>query len=266
MKERVITAIIFGAVLLPLVFIGGWPLMLLAYFFATVGLYELLRMKGFNLFSLPGLISTFILWMIMIPTEFYFAWLIRAGVGKTDILVLGVLLLLTYTVLTKNRVTYDDIAFMLISTIYIGFGFHYFLETRAMENGLIWIFFSLFIIWASDSGAYFFGKAFGKRKLWPDISPNKTIEGSIGGVISSVVVACLFLIFTDISEPAFLIILMTCLLAIFGQVGDLAESAFKRHYGVKDSGRILPGHGGILDRFDSLLFVWPFMYIILSIM
>lgn len=109
-------------------------------FFATVGLYELLRMKGFNLFSLPGLISTFILWMIMIPTEFYFAWLIRAGVGKTDILVLGVLLLLTYTVLTKNRVTYDDIAFMLISTIYIGFGFHYFLETRAMENGLIWIF------------------------------------------------------------------------------------------------------------------------------
>ena len=93
---------------------------------------------------------------------------------KVEITLLAVLLFLSYTVVTKNRFTFDDVAFSLMSILYVGMGFYYFMETR--EAGLVYIFYSLFIIWATDSGAYFIGRALGKRKLWPEISPNKTVR------------------------------------------------------------------------------------------
>lgn len=236
--------------------------MLLAYFLGTVALYELLRMKKMNIFSIPGILSLLILWLLIMPVEQYENIFSSLEMDKTDILLVGVLLLLTYSVVSKNRFTYDDIAFMLLSIIYIGLGFHYFYETRDAENGLTLIFYSLFIIWATDSGAYFVGKSLGKRKLWPEISPNKTVEGSIGGVVCAIVVAILFGLLTDLGESILQITLITIVLSVFGQIGDLAESAFKRHYGVKDSGKLLPGHGGVLDRFDSLLFVWPLLHLL----
>jgi phosphatidate cytidylyltransferase len=116
------------------------------------------------------------------------------------------------------------------------------------------------MIWATDSGAYFIGKATGKRKLWPEISPNKTVEGSIGGVASALIIAVLFVLLTDINASVISLMAITVVLSIFGQIGDLVQSAFKRHFNVKDSGNILPGHGGILDRFDSLLFVLPLLH------
>jgi phosphatidate cytidylyltransferase len=115
-------------------------------------------------------------------------------------------------------------------------------------------------MWATDSGAYFIGKAIGKRKLWPEISPNKTVEGSIGGVVCALVVAILFVLFSNIHATIVSLMAITVVLSVFGQIGDLVESALKRHFNVKDSGTILPGHGGILDRFDSLLFVWPLLH------
>ena len=110
-----------------------------------------------------------------------------------------VLLFLTYTVLTKNKFTFDDVAFSLLSILYVGMGFYYFMETR--DAGLVYIFYSLFIIWATDSGAYFTGRAIGNRKLWPEISPNKTIEGFFGGIISAVIVSILFDVFTEMDVP-----------------------------------------------------------------
>lgn len=115
------------------------------------------------------------------------------------------------------------------------------------------------MIWATDSGAYFIGKATGKRKLWPEISPNKTVEGSLGGVVCALIVAILFGLFADMNATVLTLMAITVILSIFGQLGDLVQSAFKRHFNVKDSGNILPGHGGILDRFDSLLFVLPLL-------
>ena len=92
-----------------------------------------------------------------------------------------------------------------------------------------------------------------------DISPNKTVEGFVGGIISGLVVAIIFAVFTDIQIPLVKLMTITFVLSIFGQMGDLAESALKRHYGVKDSGNLFPGHGGILDRCDSWLFVLPLL-------
>lgn len=257
MKERIITAIIFGAILIPLTIIGGIPFVLLAYLFASIAVYELLKMRKLEIFSFPGIISILLLWSILLPAKYYHLFEL-VKLNKAEVLTIAVLLLLTYTVVTKNRFTFDEAAFSIISILYVGIGFYYFIETR--EAGLVYIFYSLFIIWATDSGAYFFGRAMGKRKLWPDISPNKTVEGSIGGVISAVIVSIFFILFTEIEVSAIWFIVVTIFLSLFGQIGDLVESALKRHYHIKDSGNILPGHGGILDRFDSLLFVWPLIH------
>lgn len=120
----------------------------------------------------------------------------------------------------------------------------------------------MFTIWATDTGAYFTGNAFGKRKLWPKISPNKTVAGAIGGIISAIVVAIVFQLVYPFTMPIYLLVGVALIISVFGQIGDLVASAYKRHYNVKDSGNILPGHGGILDRFDSLLFVLPILYIV----
>lgn len=258
MKQRIITAIIAAGIFLPIVIIGGLPIILLTYLLASIALYELLKMRNLKLLSIPGLISLAVLWVFLLPSQFMDI-LADLNAAKVEIALMAVLLFLTYTVATKNKFTFDDVAFSLMATLYIGMGFYYFIETRE-AGGLVYIFYSLFIIWATDSGAYFIGRAFGKRKLWPEISPNKTIEGSIGGILSAVLVAILFVLFSDIDASMMKLIFVTVLLSVFGQVGDLVESALKRHYAVKDSGRILPGHGGILDRFDSLLFVWPLIH------
>ncbi|MDF1506555.1 phosphatidate cytidylyltransferase [Robertmurraya sp. DFI.2.37] len=258
MKQRIITAIIAAAIFLPIVIIGGVPLIFLAYLLASIALYELLKMRKLKLFSVPGLIALIVLWIFLLPNQLQDI-LIALKYSKVEVALLAILLFLTYTVATKNKFTFDDVAFSIMSIIYIGMGFLYFIEIRE-TGGLIYIFYSLFIIWATDSGAYFIGRAFGKRKLWPEISPNKTVEGFFGGIFCAVVVSILFVIFSDIDASFLKLGIITIFLSIFGQVGDLVESALKRHYHVKDSGRLLPGHGGILDRFDSLLFVWPLLY------
>ncbi|MGG3561786.1 phosphatidate cytidylyltransferase [Neobacillus rhizosphaerae] len=255
MKQRIITGVIAAALFLPIVYYGGFPLVLLTYFLATIGLYELLKMKNLSIFSVHGFLSVLFLWVLLFP-EKYSELIQTFYYSKTEIGIALILLLLTYTVITKNRFTFEDVSFSILSALYVGIGFYFFFETR-QEGGLVFILYSLFMIWATDSGAYFIGKSLGKRKLWPEISPNKTVEGSIGGVLCAVIVAVLFVLFTDIHAS---LIGITVALSVFGQIGDLVESAFKRHFNVKDSGNILPGHGGILDRFDSLLFVWPLLH------
>ncbi len=257
MKQRIITGVVAAALFLPIVFYGGLPFVLLTYFLATVGLYELLKMKKLSIFSVHGLLTLLFLWVILYPEQysdivntFYYT--------KTELGIAFILLLLAYTVITKNRFTFEDVGFSILSAIYVGIGFYFFIETR--DAGLVYIFYSLFMIWATDSGAYFVGKATGKRKLWPEISPNKTVEGSLGGVVCALIVAVLFSLLTEINANLLSLLAITAVLSIFGQIGDLVQSAFKRHFGVKDAGNILPGHGGILDRFDSLLFVLPLLH------
>lgn len=260
MKQRIITAIIALALFIPIVVYGGVPLMIATYVIASVGIYELLRMRKIKLISVPGVVSIILLWFFLLPTK-YQGFLAGLGFSKTEFALMAALLLLTYTVVVKNKFTFDDVAFSLFSVLYIGLGFFYLMETR--ELGLTFIFYCLFIVFATDTGAYFIGRAFGKNKLWPDISPNKTVEGALGGIASALGIALLFFIFADIHLSLFKLIFITILLSSFGQMGDLVESALKRHYDVKDSGNILPGHGGVLDRFDSLLFVLPLLNFLL---
>ncbi|MBM7586865.1 phosphatidate cytidylyltransferase [Bacillus pakistanensis] len=265
MKQRIITAIVAAAVFLPIVLYGNMPFIILTYLLATIALFETLKMRNQTILSIPGMISIALLWIFLLPSQ-YNKVLEDMGLSKIELALLAVLLFLTYTVVTKNRFTFDDVAFSTLATLYVGIGFYYFIETRNHDQGLAFVFYALFIIWTTDSGAYFIGRAMGKKKLWPDISPNKTIEGALGGVVCALIVAVIFIFFVDlggISIPKLLIV--TAILSAFGQIGDLVESALKRHYAVKDSGQLLPGHGGILDRFDSLLFVLPLLHFLVFV-
>ncbi|ARJ51704.1 phosphatidate cytidylyltransferase [Staphylococcus lutrae] len=257
MKVRTITTIVALIVFLPILLIGGATWMYFTFLLALIALKELLNMNRIQFLSIPGLISALALMIIMLPQGFG-DWV--AILQQKSLIALS-FIILSYTVMSKNRFSFMDSAFCLMSVAYVGIGFMYFYETR--EAGLHFILFGLLIVWLTDTGAYIFGRLFGKHKLWPVISPNKTIEGFIGGLICSLIVPLVFMMFIDFDYSMGWLLLITLILSVFGQLGDLVESGFKRHFGVKDSGRLLPGHGGILDRFDSFMFVLPLMNIFL---
>ncbi len=130
---------------------------------------------------------------------------------------------------------------------------------KDLPHGGRWIIFTLTIVWLNDTGAYFVGKSMGRHKFAPVVSPNKTWEGAIGGTVAS----CLAGVGATFYVPGLTIpvaLILSAFVGTFGQLGDLAESLLKRSFGVKDSGNLLPGHGGILDRIDALLFAFPIMF------
>ncbi|MDM5316495.1 phosphatidate cytidylyltransferase [Fictibacillus sp. b24] len=258
MKQRIITGVIAAVLFIGITLYGSWPFSLLILLLTGIGMYELLRMKGMA-FSFIGGIGLLLAVLIALPQQ----WMENLEpFTKTDAIILAVLLLLVVTVIQKNKTDYNHISFVLFSSIYVGFGFFYLEETRILENGVQILFLILFMIWATDSGAYFVGKSMGKRKLWPVISPNKTIEGAVGGIFFSLLVGVISYAVHFVEMSLLHILVISVIVGIFGQIGDLAESAFKRIYDVKDSGTLLPGHGGILDRLDSALFVFPLLHVL----
>ncbi|MCO0596853.1 phosphatidate cytidylyltransferase [Peribacillus butanolivorans] len=262
MKQRIITAVVAAAIFIPIVILGGIPFLLMVYLLASIGLYELMKMKNMRVLSFEAILSHILLWVLLLPNE-NTAFLANINYDKVQIFLMGVLLLLLYTVVSKNRFTFDDAGFLVITILYLGMGFYYLFETRdSLGLGVIYILLALFTIWATDSGAYFIGKSLGKRKLWPEISPNKTVEGFFGGIFSALIVGVLFYVFSSLDYTLLQLLLISLIIAIFGQLGDLVQSAYKRHYGVKDSGKLLPGHGGILDRLDSLIFILPILHLL----
>lgn len=144
--------------------------------------------------------------------------------------------------------------------IYIPCLLGYLVLLRSSTHGVNWILLIMFIVMSGDSAAYFIGCRFGKRKLYPEVSPNKSIEGAIGGLAGSLMGAMLakLIFFAGISSGD--AILAALLIGTLGQIGDLFESLLKRSCGVKDSGTIFPGHGGVLDRLDSIIFAAPAAY------
>ena len=258
MKQRVITALIALLILVPIIIYGSWPFLIFAYLLATIGLYELMRMYANDKGILYTLVSVPFLWMIMLP--FANGTIGNNSFDSYSVVVMLLVLLLIISVISKNRFTFDQASFILFATVYIGTAFYFLLVTRMA--GLNYFLFILFVVWATDSGAYFIGKYLGKRKLWPAISPNKTIGGAVGGTITALVVGVVFHLIYPFDFTIAYILFITIVISIVGQLGDLVASAIKRHYDIKDFGKLFPGHGGVLDRVDSLLFVFIVLHLL----
>jgi phosphatidate cytidylyltransferase len=159
---------------------------------------------------------------------------------------------------------FRDWAWTIVGALYVGWMLSYWLNLRGLEDGRNWVCLAMLTTFANDTGAYFIGRARGKHKLAPAVSPAKTWEGAIGGLVSAILAAMVVAVILSLISPFTIkywqIILLGFLVSLFAQLGDLVESLLKRNMGVKESGNLLPGHGGILDRFDSLMFVGAVIY------
>ena len=249
MKTRIISGIIGLIILFIVVFLGGQVLNVATLIISLIGLYEYHRAVS----NINGL-----------KTISYMNYLFAIGlfilVATKNSDLLGFLIFiyiipLLCILLFDKRVGINDIAVTVLGAFYIPFLiFHI---TLLSQNIYIWLIF--ITSWGTDTFAYFVGIKFGKRKLCPNLSPNKSIEGSIGGVLGSL---CLSMIFTYYFKPENIlaIAILSILSSIMAQIGDLTASRIKRLANIKDFGKIMPGHGGILDRFDSILFTCPIVY------
>ncbi|GKQ42607.1 phosphatidate cytidylyltransferase [Companilactobacillus sp. RD055328] len=266
MKQRIITAVVALAIFIPILIMGGIWIDVAATALACIGISEVYIMRKRIIVSPDFFLTLIGVIAIAVPKSFYNGWL-PESITQINIFYSITILLLLWTVISKNKFSFEDAGVSAISMIYIGTGFHYLAAIRNtgstyVENGFYLLMFALLIVWITDSGAYFMGKAFGKHKLNPYISPNKTWEGSIGGTVIAVVVASIYAYFLLPEYNIYFIVIVAIICSIAGQLGDLLESAYKRFYKVKDSGKILPGHGGILDRFDSMLIVLPLIHLL----
>jgi phosphatidate cytidylyltransferase len=248
----ILAAIIFGII----IFAAPIVLALLIALIAAGGIWEYNNIvfgKGYLKEKIEGTVFA-----VAIPLVIYF--------GETQ-LVLGILafcVLATFILFLSSikEATFDviTVAKVVFGMMYIPFLVSHFILLRSLDKGVLWVFFALVLAFAGDITALYVGKYFGKHKLMPIISPGKTVEGTIGLVLGSIV-ACL--IYSYFSFPGISLVkigILACVGSIIGQLGDLSESAIKRNYGLKDASSLLPGHGGLMDRLDCLLFIAPFVY------
>ena len=184
-----------------------------------------------------------------------------AKVVSPFVVLLLLILSLLFMATSKNlSSTISNIGITFFGIFYVGFLLSHVSLIRNMEDGRLWALFLMVTVWAGDIFALFSGSLFGKHKLYPKISPNKTYEGLAGAIVGSIIVA---LAFTLLFTPGFAkgpCILLAFGMGILGQIGDFTESMLKRSAQVKDSGSLIPGHGGMLDRLDSFLFSAPFLH------
>ena len=182
--------------------------------------------------------------------------------GIVAVLTIGVLGLILFLMVnyTPTKLKFPPRLILPIGVLVVGIGLGHFLLIRNLPEGDLFVFFVLLVTWTADTAAYYTGVNLGRRPLAPQLSPKKTVEGFVGGLLCAMLVAGLshfwFFPFLTLVECVIMGVLLACL----GLLGDLAESFFKRSSGVKDSGTLIPGHGGVLDRVDSLLFAAPSFY------
>ncbi len=181
--------------------------------------------------------------------------------------IITMLMLFFHVIVTNGKITFEDISYTLFSLIYI-IGLIIFIPLIYwLENGNILIWYVFISAWGTDTFAYIIGKHFGKHKF-SKISPNKTIEGCIAGTLGSIIMIMIYTIFLNLKcglELNYTIIaIMAFVLSIIGQIGDFAASVIKRHFEVKDFSNLFPGHGGMIDRIDSVIFIAPFAYFFIT--
>jgi len=273
---RVLFAVVAAPIVVAAIYMGDAALATLLGIAAAIGSWELYRMAAHS--GVRPLAPVGIVLAAAVPLLVH-AHFLRVFVVPLSGMALLVLLVLTISIWTRG-VTGHPLAATAITVfgvLYVGgmlsfaYGLRYHRFILNPLGGTALVMLPLLLTWSSDIGAYFAGRAFGKRKLIPAVSPGKTVAGAFGGLALSMAVSLLLarLVLPEIARLGMTVagaLVFGALISVGAQVGDLAESLIKREAGVKDSSRLLPGHGGVLDRIDSLLFTLPLGYLLIELL
>lgn len=276
MVKRIVVGVIAALIAIGIIVLRNTPVLPVALaFLSCVATYEIEKCVQLKNKAVMGVSLVF---SALVPVYYtYASALAECGITLpvTSIVVIYVLALFVLMLTNYKNTKFEDIAAVLVASIFVPWAF----STLAMlcmidkqfpehfdgHHGVFYILFALFCALISDTFAYFTGKFFGKHKL-TEISPKKTVEGAVGGVVGAVV-SCIILFaifdncFFTVHTVTYLeVILMSLVLAVIGICGDLSASVIKRNFGVKDFGNLFPGHGGVMDRCDSILFVSTALY------
>lgn len=264
-----LTRLISGILLLAFTFItmffGGQLLLVTLFMISLLGLYELYKVMKFESTPLAyvGYVAAFI-WYINIDTKQ--SPLFNINVPELMVLSIAVVALLLVFVMNYTRYSANQLFSAIFGIFYIPVMISFIFKTRETIAFGQWLAWMVYVSsWGSDTCAYAIGRLFGKHKLSPVISPNKSIEGSIGGVLGSALIGIIFgLVMTNYTGKSENLIIIFAVIggmgSIISQIGDLAASGIKRNYDIKDYGNLIPGHGGILDRYDSIIITAPIVY------
>lgn len=272
MKTRIITAILAIVVILVpcLVFLHSFVLPLILGIFSAIAVYEIINATGGKN---KVLLALSCITAAAIPFAFHFNF-------EIPFMPVAIIYTLAYLIIMvpMHKVTkFNDVITALFATVAVPCSLSIFVLLRdtyisqpgmfSKSTGVFLILLAMFCAWMTDTFAYFTGKFLGKHKLCPNVSPNKTIEGAVGGVIGNMIACTIMFIifdkffFTVHTLALWQIIIISAVLSVISMFGDLSASLIKRNHGIKDFGNIFPGHGGVMDRIDSCLFVLPALYL-----
>ena len=266
MKVRIISATVAIALLAVVVYLGSQAIGAAVFIIALIGIYEFYRALekgGYKPVYSAGFFACLPLLYIafsgMLPdTEEVVSLLNALAIGLFALMVFLFCLL----IFSNGKFTVADISVTLLGIIYVVFLFSFLPLTRNLWNGYLYIWLIFIGAWATDTFAYFIGISIGRTKILPRVSPNKSLEGCIGGVLGSILAMLVFglYFFNVLNVPLYHFAILGVLCGVISQIGDWAASAVKRAMSIKDYGKIMPGHGGVLDRLDSVMFVAPVVY------
>lgn len=267
-KSSFVTRLISGIVLVLLAVVivptGGDCLLALTYLISMIGLFELYRVFGIEKKSL-GIVG------YLTNTVYYLLILLDLPNAYVMMMILSLMALMTFYVLTYPAYKISDIAVAFMCVVYAGMMLSFLYLTRMQKDGIYVVWLIFISSWGTDTSAYCTGILFGRHKMTPILSPKKTVEGAVGGVLGAGLLGGLYAgivsrHFSDFSTSVLICVLSSMVGALISMVGDLTASGIKRDYGIKDYGKVIPGHGGIMDRFDSMIFTAPAVYFALLLL
>ncbi|MFC1992916.1 phosphatidate cytidylyltransferase [Chloroflexota bacterium] len=261
LKKRIITTL-WG---IPLIFSAAW--FGVPWFTILVAVWGLLAaLEFYNMVAaskITPLTYFGLIWTLLFILSPHFDYDFLVPLLLTSAVVLPLIWLLLRP---QKEEAFTRWAWTVAGILYVGWLLSFMVALRGLEGGRDWIFLALFATFGSDIAAFFTGRALGRHHLAPNISPGKTWEGTIGGVIGAIIVSLTLLILLDLPLNYGQAILLGVLISVLGQLGDLIESLLKRNMGVKDSGKLIPGHGGLLDRMDSVVFAGIVVYYYVTVL
>ena len=260
---RLLSGIVLLAIIISAGIFGGPVLLALGTLISLIGIFEYHRMTGLRKSPLFH-----VNWVVCLALN---VMLFLERPQCADLMpIVALLLMMGIYVIRYPKFDVKEIFTSYTGFIYVAVMLSFLYRVRTLENGMLLYWLAFIGAWGSDTCAYCIGCLFGKHKAFPVLSPKKSVEGCIGGVagtalIAGIYAACLNRFVEGVEVSVLVFVIIGIFASVVSQIGDLAASAMKRHYEIKDYGKLIPGHGGILDRFDSIIFTAPLVYIMAQI-